>query len=126
MSNQPQLDPDALEAAAKELFLEEKNTAYVKYPEWDSPENVGKPGYIENARAAVSAYLAAALPEVTSVEEREEMPVETVLLDADGAVFQYLTVLNGPNGWYMMGSDQPEDCMMAFPARVLYRPEVKP
>lgn len=78
MISQPPLNPDALEEAAKELFLEDENTAYVKYPEWDSPENVGKPVYIENARAAVSAYLASAEPELAARAEQAEQAVQRV------------------------------------------------
>ena len=60
------LDPRALEAAARELFKSEKNTAMVEYPEWDSPKNIGKPLYIEDARAAVTA----ALPHLTADDLR--------------------------------------------------------
>ena len=52
----------AVEAAARELFESEENTAMVAYPEWDSPKNIGKPLYIEDARAAVTA----ALPHLTA------------------------------------------------------------
>ena len=52
----------AVEAAARELFESEKNTAMVEYPEWDSPKNIGKPLYIEDAEAAVTA----ALPHLTA------------------------------------------------------------
>lgn len=115
------LNPDALEAAAKELFLEDENTAYVKYPEWDSPENVGKPVYIENARAAVSAYLAAALPEVTSVEELEALPQESVIRSVVFGVVRE----RFDSGWLATGGEgfaQSSD--IAGRAHVvLYRPE---
>lgn len=49
------LPDDVIERAARELFLEDANVAYEEWPEWDSPENIGKPIYIENARAAFRA-----------------------------------------------------------------------
>ncbi|RKS16727.1 hypothetical protein DFO58_3284 [Arthrobacter sp. AG1021] len=67
MPEQPQLDPIAIEAAGQALWkrmsdpLERKVYAFT-----DAPSMMP---YSNHARAAVSAYLAAALPEVTSVEE---------------------------------------------------------
>ncbi len=76
-------------------------------------------------------HFAAALPEVTSVEELEALPVESVVLDADNCVLQILH--NGEQ--YLNGDPFREYCMVgdirgyesdevALPARVLYMPEV--
>lgn len=122
MIGQSPINPGALEAAAKELFLEEENTAYVAYPEWDSPENIGKESYIEIARAVVSAYLAAALPEVTSVEELEALPQNSVIRSVVFGVVRE----RFDSGWLATGGggfDQSSD--IAGRAHVvIYRPEV--
>jgi len=46
---------EMIEAAAKELFEEDANVADVEWPEWDSEDNIGKPIYLDNARAALTA-----------------------------------------------------------------------
>ena len=119
------LDPRALEAAARELFESEENTAMVEYPEWDSPKNVGKPLYIEDAEAAITAYLAVAQPVVETVEELEGLPARTIIVDATGRARrwegEYWTdattesyTHEGLEHWGML------------PARVIWRPHENP
>lgn len=83
-------------------------------------------------REAISAYLAFAQPVVNSVEELDNLPVESVLLDADNCVMQILhngeQYLNGdPYREYCMVGDTRgyESVEVALPARVLYRPVVE-
>ena len=113
------LDPRGLEAAARELFESEKNTAVVEYPEWDSPENVGKPLYIEDAESAITAYLAVTQPTVETVAELEGLEVGAVVLDSHQE-----ELVNLPEGWYCIAHNERalphED--IALPARVIWRP----
>lgn len=62
---------------------------------WDGNSYDGGSGEI--TRAALSAYLAAALPEVTSVEELRSVPVGTAFFDAD-ADWVYQIQSNGEPG----------------------------
>lgn len=109
------LNPDALEAATRAVSLAER--------EMHTNESLGKQRHI--ARRAVSAYLAAALPEVSSVEELDQLPHGAIVLDADDDPMMLSPDGEGnadwvrfyDPGWY--GSDH-----VALPARVLYSPGV--
>lgn len=115
------LNPDALEAAAKALW------------EWWNPElpweenddRTKEQWRDEMAKAALSAYLAVAQPEVKSVEELDALPIGTVV---------YANNHIGPAerfdiGWMGCGNtaawSSPVLARDGLPARVLYRPEVK-
>lgn len=117
------LNPDALEAASRTV-----HPGYWKlidkYPE-ESVTQKSKSNLIEEARSTVSAYLAAALPEVTSVEELDQLPDRSVVLDADGAACQRNGFGMDGNCWDSMGEEMLSR-HIPLPARVLYRPAVKP
>lgn len=108
--NQPPLNPDALRAAFEAVQA------------IDGPASIGS---MEVAEAAVSAYLAAAQPVVNSVEELDQLPVGSVVLDrfdyphlkAMIALPEYLNLRTGA---------RITRTEFYLPARVLYRPEVKP
>ena len=105
MTNQPLLNPDALEAA---------------YEAVDHPA-VTRDDMEDIVSDAVSAYLAAALPEVTSVEELHQLPHLTTVLDGAGVV---RTLIGTRCGDMMWADVYGEDGVIELPARVLYRPEV--
>ncbi|WP_417372976.1 hypothetical protein [Glutamicibacter protophormiae] len=118
--NQPPLNPDALDKAA---------LAMCHYVVANREMGHGiRPVYhqYQSAKAAVSAYLAAALPEVTSVEELDQLPVGTVVYAANhiGPAEKFAV------GWMGCGNNAAwSSALLArdgLPARVLYRPEVKP
>lgn len=74
------------------------------------------------AETAIQAYLAAALPEVTEREQLTALHDKIVLEDRRGTIWQKI---NG--NWYTPGSKHDySDQSVTLPARVLYRPEVKP
>lgn len=104
--NQPPLNPDALEAAA-DAVAEVAEAAHVK-TDWLDDQSL--------AKAAVSAYLAVAQPEVTNIEELEALSVGSVVLDDDGATFAKWAV----DEWYQPANELPySDGYIALPARVL-------
>lgn len=104
--NQPPLNPDALEEASNAV----RRIALGEVNSWDVAE------------AAITAYLAAALPEVTEREQLTALPDKIVLEDRRGTIWQKI---NGT--WYTPGSKHDySDQSVMLPARVLYRPEVKP
>lgn len=116
--NQPPLNPDALEAAAKATM----GTVYGKLPAEEM--------HVAVARAAVSAYLAVAQPVVNSVEELDALPFNTVamftMLPLDRPVPFELSSINGTDRYWMQPGDGAgyTNVIMAryLPARVLYRP----
>lgn len=113
------LDPRGLEAAARELFESEKNTAVVEYPEWDSPENVGKPLYIEDAESAVTAYLAVTQPIVETVQALKDLPVGVVVRSAAGTI----ACRADESAGVVFGDDRPFPwTSLMLPARVIWRP----
>lgn len=113
--NQPPLNPDALSAAGRlygeiQACVDARNCAGCKH----------------EAAEVIRAYLAAALPEVTSVEELDQLPMHTYVQGADG--FKHAKDWNG--GWHLI-VNRPSSAphlsgSIELPARVLYRPEVKP
>ena len=67
MTDQAPLNPDALEAAAKELYDHFKNQAANDrdcWPEWEARDEVGHGVARDDAKAVVTAYLAVAQPVV--------------------------------------------------------------
>lgn len=158
MSNQPPLNPDALEAAATELFFTitaHKSAADVLGFDWKKLPTATRAPWETASSKVVAAYLsalpdppegweaqaknfmrvidrlsaenealkAAALPEVTSVEELDQLPDDTVALDDAGAVLRKWTA----NEWYATGDDQSYmNTEIGLPARVLYLPSEQP
>lgn len=109
MSNQPPLNPDALAHARSAAF--------------DCWENGGNMDDL--AECAIEAYLAAAQPEVNSVEELDALPAETVVIDAHG--FPYRRGRSFGTGhvgdWEGIEyGELLETDTIEYPARVLYRP----
>ena len=71
-------------------------------------------------------YLAAAQPEVNSVEELEALPLESVVRDKYGYVY-LLEDEDDEFKWSRNGLDAHFPSWgIVLPAHVLYRPEVKP
>lgn len=127
MPNQTPLNPDALEAGARALLAVQQPEVSADYA-WNVQFDGGREELRNEAAAAVSAYLAAALPEVTSVEELNQLPAGTVARDSSGFVFEQITLDRRIKPqWVTTGSKYPVviECI-DFPVRVLYRPEVKP
>ncbi|HJX77309.1 hypothetical protein [Glutamicibacter sp.] len=115
MPNTP-LNPDALETAAKATM----GTVYGNLPTEEM--------HVAVARAAVSAYLAVAQPVVNSVEELDKLPAGSVILDGDPCVLQMVekSSIVGSE-WAIANAEHIYTTgKITLPARVLYRPEVKP
>lgn len=114
--NQPPLNPDALVAAADAVTMAAGACGVELY---GADEDIF-------AERAVSAYLAAALPEVASVEELEALPEGTILRDSYGLALHKRTanwwVTNGENN---LTSEELADEIAdtAYTYMVLYRPE---
>ena len=125
--NQPPLNPDALEAASNAV----RRIALGELNSWDVAE------------AAITAYLAAALPEVTSVEELDQLPQGAVIMATGGQwnpdypeLFLKAGYAHAP--WLALDPSDRDDgenlessgAILKWrcdgSARVLYRPEVKP
>lgn len=111
MTNQPPLNPDARRAAFEAVQA------------IDGPASIGS---MEVVDAAVSAYLTAAQPVVNSVEELDALPPHTVIEEHEQG--HGVLIKRGPRSWeclthYVSGLPSGD---IDLPARVLYRPEVKP
>lgn len=71
--------------------------------------------------AALEAYRETVLPEVTSVEELDQLPDDSVVLDDAGAVLRKWC----EDTWYKTGNEHAyTDSYIGLPARVLHRPGV--
>lgn len=130
--NQPPLNPDAL-TKAKDAFDDamgigrddNKELWYFQAPV--KYLNIG-------VEPAIRAYLAAALPEVTSVEELEKLPIMTVAMFAIPPLerrmpFELCTINREDKIWMQPGdgAGYRNDMMARYlPATVIYLPEVKP
>ena len=69
--------------------------------------------------------LAVALPEVTSVEELHQLPSGSIIRASGGSAWKKFG--SGWGAWFKAGDSLDyEASIVALPARVLYRPEVKP
>ncbi|MFJ2619708.1 hypothetical protein [Glutamicibacter sp. NPDC087344] len=89
----------------------------------DKVHHDGKTNSYAITEQMVSAYLAAALPEVTSVEEADGLSVGSVVILRDGTA---RLRTDWSSGWASAkaGDDYPTDDTGCFPARVLHMPEV--
>lgn len=109
------LNPDALEAGH-----EAYRRAYFK-------DGAPAPRCFEKG---LSAYLAAALPEVTSVEELDQLPIGSAVLSekyiAQQEAEEYPCVFQKlyTGDWHRGGRSSDTHPDYFLPARVLYRPEV--
>ena len=114
MTNTP-LNPDALE------------TAYAKYAElsveeWRTrPHSAWRERVIEDVNIAVSAYLEVAQPVVSSVEELDKLPFETVIRDSEDFVFENSAQLGEDPEWWSP-TDLLSSTEVTLPARILYLP----
>lgn len=113
MPNQP-LNPDALEAAARAYQV-----ARTKPFTGGSFDRA-----VDLLRESIPAYLTVAQPVVSTVEALDALPLDSVVLSGTGTVRYkwsesrwYST--NDHHGYYL-------NVDIELPARVLYRPEVKP
>lgn len=121
------INPDALEAGAKALFLRERkyHTPTKDCPEppnWEDLTETSLEHYRGNARAVLSAL--PAQPEqhemVKSVEDLEALPAKTVILDKDEDV-------SVKSGKYLFMCDDGEtydidELSAVLPATILYKP----
>lgn len=104
------LNPDALEAAADAVIDASFGQELPEAP-------------IDLATAAVSAYLAAALPEVTSVES---IPAKMRMLMWEGGEVEVGEI---PDGFVLVGFEMETDRAWSMADKVtinIERPEVKP
>lgn len=122
------LDTNALEAGAKALFLRERkyHTPSIECPEpptWEDLTETSMEHYRGNARAV----LAVAQPVVSTVEELNALPVDTVILDGDPCVLQMVekSAIVGSE-WAIANEEHLYTTgKITLPARVLYRPVVE-
>lgn len=114
--NQPPLNPDAFDAAWEALY--EAFSGRIGDLNGNDCERM--------AETAIQAYLAAALPEVTSVEELDQLPVGAVVYASNhiGPAEKFAV------GWMGCGNNAAwSSALLArdgLPARVLYRPSEQP
>lgn len=105
--NQPPLNPDALRRAA--------DAVSELYTDGHCPKAE------DAAEVAVSAYLATALPEVTNVEELDQLPSGSIVRASGGSAWKKFG--SGWGAWFKAGDSLDyEASIVALPARVLYRP----
>lgn len=118
-----QLNPDALEAAARALLAMQQPEVSADYA-WNVQFDDGREELRKEAAAAVSAYLAVALPEVTSVEELDALPIGAVIV-INGTMLQAEDRDDYGTMWSRVRDIDayPSDAL-ALPARVLHIPEV--
>lgn len=103
------LNPDGVRAA-EELMIR--------------TDRITKINYLD-AERIISAYLAAALPEVTSVEELDQLPVGSVVRGGeDDLVGEKIHFRPYLPHWCTIGEEVEADKRDLIPARVLYRPVV--
>ena len=114
----PDLNKEALEAAAEAVRAGD----YHGVPEDEMDDMV--------AHLAITAYLEATQPILTTLEELEELPPESVLRDVDGIVFE--VVHNGeldgyekPYKEYLAPGDSHAytSSDVVLPAHVIYTPQ---
>lgn len=137
MTNTP-LNLDALEASAAAARID-----WSGHTDWNGAPNSVQIAYRNFARAAVSAYLSVAQPEVNSVEELDALPGGTVIMATGGRwdteypeLFLKCGYAHTP--WMALDPSDRDDgenlessgAVLKWrcddEARVLYRPEVKP
>lgn len=125
--NQPPLNPDAFDAAWEALY--EEFSGRIGDLNGNDCERM--------AETAIRAYLAAALPEVTSVEELDALPVGSIIADLyderGNAPVVLCKALNRDWAALTTGTQNgrpwwtsEEIAQVARRLRVLHRPEVKP
>lgn len=115
------VDP-RIEPAARALYEYDRNASCSpdRWPDWDSPDNNGREIGRDMATAALAAADKAAT--ITTVEELDALPIESVILDCEGypyrRVRQYPDV---PSSWegYELGEHLDVDTI-DFPARVIH------
>ena len=114
------LDPRGLEAAAREKCRQDEEQMLC--PDWDDLEDEQRDALRGEVSDIVTAYLDAAQPVITTVEELEGLEgleVGAVVLDSHQE-----ELVNLPEGWYCIAHNEMalphED--IALPARVIWRP----
>lgn len=117
MSNQPPLNPDALDNLATVVFG-------FDIEEWNEHDEDEKRQLLAPYIRTIETYLAAALPEVTSVEQLKALPIGSVILDGggDAGIIEPGAILFAETNPL-----SPEYVAKHYlPARVLYRPGEQP
>lgn len=76
----------------------------------------------EQLRMGIKAYLAVAQPVVTTQEELDALPHETVIRDSQDFVFEKIG-LHGKDPEWWCTTDFLNETKVTLPVRVLYRPE---
>ncbi|MGP9782573.1 hypothetical protein ACT3UQ_08945 [Glutamicibacter sp. AOP12-B1-11] len=118
MTNQPPLNPDAIEVT--ERWMKEKSATFGLH--W------------KNAKPIIETYLANAQPVLNGVEELDALPFNTVAMftmrPLDRPVPFELSSINGTDKTWQQpgdGAAYPNSIMARYlPAIVLHRPEAKP
>lgn len=123
--NQPPLNPDALEAMSREIA---PNLWEIIDRHHDNPRTPDYRKYVlAKAEKLASDYLAAAQPEVTSVEELDQLPVGSVVRGGvDDLVGEKIRFNPYLPHWCTIGEEVEADKRDLLPARVLYRPSEQP
>ena len=116
------LDPRALEAAARVKCRQDEEQMLL--PDWDDLDGDQQDALRGEAEQIIAAYLAAAQPVVTTVEELEGLEVGTIILDRfeDEAY----TRIVGPRWVSWAEQDGLRHTEVALPARVIWRPHENP
>lgn len=100
--------------------------AHARSATFDCWENGGNMDDL--AECTIEAYLAVARPVVNSVEELDALPVGSVILDGDPCVLQMVEKSSIVGSEWAIANEEHiyTTGKITLPARVLYRPEVKP
>ncbi|QRQ79146.1 hypothetical protein [Glutamicibacter protophormiae] len=95
--------------------------------EWQAFQAIPDQGYSHRAwvDARIAERVAVAQPEVNSVEELDQLPHETVIRDSKDLVFERIALPGQEPEWWST-TEFLNETEVSLPARVLYRPEVKP
>lgn len=110
--NQPPLNPDGVLNAMDTLMAE--TDADARAAEWARKVTT----------RVLEGYLAVALPEVTSIEELDQLPVGSVVRGGeDDLVGEKIRFSPYLPHWCTIGEEVEADKRDLLPARVLYRPE---
>ena len=113
------LDPRALEEAARVKCRQDEEQMLL--PDWDDLDGDQQDALRGEAAEIIAAYLAAAQPVVTTVEELEGLEVGTIILDRFED--ESYTRIAGPRWVSWVEQDGLRHTEVALPARVLWRPQ---
>lgn len=110
---------DALAKAAAELFLTitaHKSAADAIGFYWEDVPAATRAPWEKASKALVAVYEAHMSPEVATIAELDALPVETVVRDSSGDVYERWNSVS----WFRIGDDESGRGDMHLPARVLH------